>query len=146
MPRVAHGPRVLERSHRLTSSAGFTAATRRGRRAATRTLVLHLAAGSSSGPATGTAVIEPRGAAQVGFVVSRAVGNAVTRNRVRRRLRHLVRERVGQLPASSVLVVRALPPSAVATYAALGGDLGRALGRLGIAAEGSGHESDGAAR
>jgi ribonuclease P protein component len=67
---------------------------------------------------------------QVGLVVGRTVGPAVTRNLVKRRLRHLSRDRVSSLPGSAVLVVRALPPAADATYAALGADLDRAVGRL----------------
>jgi ribonuclease P protein component len=67
---------------------------------------------------------------RVGFVVSKAVGNAVTRNRVQRRLRHLAREHLASLPGSAVLVVRALPPSATASYAELGADLDRCLGRV----------------
>jgi ribonuclease P protein component len=46
---------------------------------------------------------------RVGFVVSKAVGGAVERNRVKRRLRHLV---VRELAASSAprdVVVRVLP-------------------------------------
>jgi ribonuclease P protein component len=70
------------------------------------------------------------GPAQVGFVVSKAVGGAVVRTQVKRRLRHLARERHPSLPGSAVLVVRALPAAATATYADLGADLDRALGRL----------------
>jgi ribonuclease P protein component len=66
----------------------------------------------------------------VGFVVSKAVGSAVTRNLVKRRLRHLSRERVHSLPGSAVLVVRALPPAADATFESLGHDFDRALDRL----------------
>jgi ribonuclease P protein component len=66
----------------------------------------------------------------VGFVVSKAVGPAVARNKVKRRLRHLARERLSSLPGSAVLVVRALPPAATATYAELGTDLDQALRRL----------------
>jgi ribonuclease P protein component len=62
--------------------------------------------------------------------VSKAVGNAVIRNRVKRRLRHLARERITSLPGSAVLVVRALPASAEASYEALGAELDRALGRV----------------
>jgi ribonuclease P protein component len=66
----------------------------------------------------------------VGFVVSKAVGPAVTRNLVKRRLRHLARERLASLPGSGVLVVRALPSAATASYAVLGNDFDRALDRL----------------
>ncbi len=67
---------------------------------------------------------------RIGFVVSKAVGNAVARNRVKRRLRHLAREHVSTLPGSAVLVVRALPAAAGASYAELGADLDRCLGRV----------------
>jgi ribonuclease P protein component len=69
-------------------------------------------------------------APRVGFVVSKAVGNAVTRNQVKRRLRHLARERLSSLPGCCVLVVRALPPSAHASYDELAADFDRALERL----------------
>jgi len=65
----------------------------------------------------------------VGFVVSRAVGNAVVRNRVKRRLRHLVLEHLTSLPGSAVLVVRALPAAAAARSAELDADLARCLER-----------------
>jgi ribonuclease P protein component len=113
---------VLDRPHRLTSSAGFSEATRRGRRAGSRTVVVHLASADE------TAGGEPR----VGFVVSRAVGNAVTRNRVTRRLRHLLRARLDRLPRSTVVVVRALPAAAEASSATLARDLDGALVRLGV--------------
>jgi ribonuclease P protein component len=116
---------VLDRRHRLTSSVLFTTAARRGRRTGTRTVVLHLLTDrlNATGP---DGPVEP----QVGFVVSKAVGNAVTRNAVKRRLRHLARTRVSTLPGRSVLVVRALPPASEATYAELGSDLDAALHRL----------------
>ncbi len=68
--------------------------------------------------------------ARVGFVVSKAVGPAVVRNRVKRRLRHLAREHRTELPGSAVLVVRALGPAADASYEELGAELSRCLGRV----------------
>jgi ribonuclease P protein component len=65
----------------------------------------------------------------VGFVVSRAVGPAVTRNLVKRRLRHLARERTGAVPGHAMVVVRALPASAAAGYDELGRELDRCLSR-----------------
>ena len=122
---------MLDRSHRLTERDDFARAVRKGRRAGTSTMVLHLLtpAAETPGPdqpATG----RPR-PARVGFVVGKAVGPAVSRNRVKRRLRHLVRERLTELPDGARLVVRALPPAAAAPYDGLRGDLGRALQRLG---------------
>lgn len=110
---------MLPPEHRLTAGEDFRQATRKGRRAGSRTLVVHLwVPDVADGPA------------RAGFVVSKAVGNAVTRNRVKRRLRHLAREQITSLPGSAVLVVRALPASAGASYAELGADLSTALARV----------------
>ena len=120
---------MLTAPHRLRDSASFRSGVRHGRRAGSRTLVVHLLApgpGSSLPSAEGSAP----GPARVGFVVSKAVGNAVIRNRVKRRLRHLAREHVSSLPGSAVLVVRALPEAATASYAELGADLERCLRRV----------------
>jgi ribonuclease P protein component len=51
---------------------------------------------------------------RVGFVVGKTIGNAVTRNRVRRRLRHLAAAQLAGTPASVSVVVRALPRAATA--------------------------------
>ena len=77
----------------------------------------------------GAADAEPR-PTRVGFVVSKAVGNAVTRHRVQRRLRHLCRDRLEALPSGSQVVVRALAPAAGASYPELGADLDRCLHRV----------------
>ena len=113
---------MLPAASRLTSGESFRRCMRTGRRAGSRTLVLHL----QSPPEDS----RHDSAAQVGFVVARAVGGAVVRNRVRRRLRHLVRERLAGLPAASVLVVRAMPEAAAASYDELRDDLGRCLVRV----------------
>lgn len=68
--------------------------------------------------------------ARAGFVVSKAVGGAVQRNLVKRRLRHLIRERLVLLPPGSLVVVRALPGAGGADHAQLARDLDAALQRL----------------
>jgi ribonuclease P protein component len=108
---------VLAKAHRLTESEAFRQAVRSGSRAGSRTVVVHLLGRDAGG-------------VQVGFVVSKAVGNAVARNRVKRRLRHLARERLSSLPGSCALVVRALVPAAEATSTELGADLDRCLKRV----------------
>jgi ribonuclease P protein component len=70
------------------------------------------------------------GPARVGFVVNKAVGNAVLRNRVHRRLRAVMAARLPDLPLGSLTVVRALPPSASATYDELVADVDGALRRV----------------
>lgn len=109
---------MLPAGHRLRRRADFAQAIRRGRRAGVDSLVVHLLVQPDDGPVL------------AGFAVNRAVGGAVVRNRVTRRLRALVAERLERLPAGSRLVVRALPTAASATYAELGADLDRGLDRV----------------
>lgn len=66
-------------------------------------------------------------APRVGFVVSKAVGGAVVRKGVQRRLRHLMRPRLASLPDGSLLVVRAKPSAAVARYEDLAAQLDSAI-------------------
>lgn len=116
---------MLPTAQRLTSGQSFRVAVRRGDRIGTTTMVLHLLTLDSEARAGGAVTHT-----QVGFIVSKAVGSAVVRNRVKRRLRHLVRDRLELLPDSAVLVIRALPASAAATGLQLSSDLDRGLGRL----------------
>jgi ribonuclease P protein component len=100
----------------MRRGAEFTSTVRGGSRAAGRSLVVHWSRGAAN--------------LHVGFVVGRAVGGAVTRNRVRRRLRHLVRDRLPTLPSTGSLVVRANPPAATVSAAGLARDLDAALARV----------------
>ncbi|GAA3423852.1 ribonuclease P protein component [Streptosporangium sandarakinum] len=110
---------MLPSESRMRRGEEFASAVRKGGRAGRPTLVAHLSMRPESG--------EPP---LVGFVVSRAVGGAVVRNRVKRRLRHLVRERLDRLPRGSLLVVRANPPAASARSERLAAELDVALDRL----------------
>jgi ribonuclease P protein component len=112
---------VLAVDHRLRDSDAFRRTVRFGRRAGSAALVTHLLVGDVDSAAAAPA--------RVGFVVSKAVGNAVVRNRVRRRLRHLVAPLVMTLPPGSELVIRALPASASMDSAELGAELARCLER-----------------
>jgi ribonuclease P protein component len=64
---------------------------------------------------------------QVGFIVAKTVGNAVTRNLVKRRLREIVVETVRQHPYGVNVVVRALPVSADASFGDLVADYRKAF-------------------
>lgn len=109
---------MLPRSVRMRSGDDFAHTVRRGERVGTRTLVLHAAwdPQADHGPL-------------LGFVVSKAVGTAVVRNRVKRRLRHLVAEHLDGTPAAARVVIRALP-SAAAEPGRLPGDLDYAWSRI----------------
>ena len=119
---------MLPSTARLRRSQEFTETVRRGARAGRPLLVVHLdlrteladAAAHRSRPGD-----DPR----AGFVVSKAVGNSVVRHAVTRRLRHVVRPRLGGLPGGTRLVVRALPAAADASSDQLGADLDAALER-----------------
>lgn len=111
---------MLPAASRVRRSADFTGALRSGRRAGRGPLVVHMMI-----PAT-----EPLGPSRAGFVVGRAVGNAVARNRTRRRLRHLVAQRLSTVPAGATLVVRALSGAADLSSPQLAGHLDAVLLRL----------------
>ena len=121
-PPVQQPSPLLPAAHRLTDASSYREVTRHGRRASSRSLMTYVALPSQDG---GAAVMPPR----VGLVVSKAVGNSVARNRVKRRLRHLLREQVVKWPAATTVVVRALPAAAGASSATLGRDLERCLAR-----------------
>jgi ribonuclease P protein component len=110
---------MLATAQRLRRRGEFAAAVRGGRRAGRGVIVVHLMVPESG--------ITPAREQRAGFVVSRAVGGAVDRNRVKRRLRHLVRSRLGGLPPGADLVVRTRPGAADRSSAELAVDLDAAL-------------------
>lgn len=69
---------------------------------------------------------EPR----VAFAVNKAVGGSVTRHRVTRRLREIVRSEIAALPAGGSFVIRALPPAATATSAELAAEFDLLIPRV----------------
>jgi ribonuclease P protein component len=113
---------VLPQQARMRSPEEFKRVMRSGRRAGGPTLSGHLLPAASP---------VPEGAGpKVGFVVSRAVGSAVVRNRVKRRLRELMRRRLACLPGGCLLVVRAHPAAAGVGQVDLAADLDLVLERL----------------
>lgn len=92
---------MLPADSRLRNPADFRATLRHGVRCGRSSLVVHARRTESS-------------SSRAGFIVSKAVGNAVTRNRVKRRLRHLAALALPSAPFSVDLVVRALPAAPTA--------------------------------
>lgn len=72
------------------------------------------------------------GATRIGIATPRTLGGAVQRNRVRRRLRELIRGRYAGLAAGWDLLVIARPGASQATYAQLREALAALVDRSGI--------------
>src|SRR5690606_6802061 len=105
---------------RMRRSADFRLSTRHGVRVGRPLIVVHYLPPESP---------DTHRPAAVGFTVGRSVGGAVTRNAVRRRLRHLMAARLDQLQPGSRVVVRALPRAADASSRELDAELDAALDR-----------------
>jgi ribonuclease P protein component len=99
----------------MRTSANFSHTVRSGVRNGRRNVVLYVVS---------TAADE---SSQIGFIVAKTVGNAVTRNLVKRRLREIAFETVRQYPTGINVVVRALPASASASWQDLVTDYRRAF-------------------
>jgi ribonuclease P protein component len=97
----------MERRYRLQKNRAFQYVYRKGRSAACRDLVMLAAPGREL---------------KVGFSVSKKVGNAVTRNKVRRRLRECVRPLLGDVKTGLYVIV-ARPSAAEAAFDALKKDV-----------------------
>jgi ribonuclease P protein component len=122
---------VLPQQSRMRRAEDFRRVLRAGRRAGGSVLTGHLLLPVGPDGAAGTSGEVLSGdPAKVGFVVSRAVGSAVVRNRVKRRLRELMRGRLASLPRGCLLVLRAHPAAARARQADLAADLDLVIGRL----------------
>ena len=105
---------MLPIQHRMRTSSQFSTAFRSGTRSGRRNLVVYTAQ-------------KPGNTTRIGFIVSKAVGNAVTRNRVKRRLRELAAATVSTYPQGLYIAVRALPASAGANWEELRADYRGAL-------------------
>ncbi|CDP87274.1 MULTISPECIES: ribonuclease P protein component [Mycolicibacterium] len=110
---------MLPARNRMRRSAEFSATVSRGARAVQPDVVVHALH-------EGTDATGPR----VGLIVSKAVGNAVQRHQVSRRLRHVARTVIPDLDATDLVVIRARAGSGDAPSSRLEQQLHRALERL----------------
>lgn len=106
---------MLPAAVRMRSSDEFRA-TARGVRAGRPCLVVHA---STVAPSDQQPTTSPDANIRVGFVVSKSVGGAAVRNRVKRRLRHAAAEHLPDTPSGTRVVVRALPAAANASWPTL---------------------------
>ena len=88
----------MQRRHRLSRSRDFDAVYRQGRSTSTRFLVLYWFDRD-----------EEPGDPRLGLAVPKAAGNAVARNKIKRQLREVWRERLESVPAGRDYVLIAKP-------------------------------------
>ena len=103
---------------RLTDSPEFERAYRQGTAYRGRLFSVHAFPNEHGNP-------------RLGLSVSRKVGNAVTRNAVRRRLREVFHSCISEIAGDLDLVVSAGPAAAKATLEELREEFGKSLGRVG---------------
>jgi ribonuclease P protein component len=108
----------LGRSERLRKRSGFLAVQECGRRASGRTLVLYALERKKE---------ETQKAACFGITVSRKVGTAVVRNRVKRWVRESYRRLLDAKPSGVDVVVIAKPSAAGSSYQATAAELRKLL-------------------
>jgi ribonuclease P protein component len=106
---------VLAKANRLVRAEDFKTVTRSGARFASINTVVYLNHGRSGAPA------------RFGFIVTRKVGSAVVRNRVRRRLRAISRELVNRRALQADIVIRALPGSRDLSWRNLHSEISNAI-------------------
>lgn len=113
---------MLPKQHRLTRSRDFTRVRRRGR--------------SSGSPLAALYVLSVRSPdVRVGFSVSKRVGKAVVRNRVKRLMREAVRHELAQICPGRDLVFIARPAAADATYSEIADTVSVLLRKTGAVRE-----------
>ena len=108
----------MRRFTSLRRQADFTRLRRQGRRAATKSLIIYC-----SDPLPGD------GISLVGITVSKSIGKAVLRNKLRRRLTAIVNEALAPGSAKRLLVV-ARPDAARASFGDLQAQVTSALERV----------------
>ena len=100
---------MLARAHRIVDGDHLRQVSRRGSRVASEFFV------------AARLVTELEAPGRFGFVVSKQVGGAVIRNRVKRRLREMAQAEITRGFSGEDVVVRALPAASAASYEELAG-------------------------
>ena len=101
----------------MVRAEDFRAAVRSGRRVGTQGAVVYVRSRAGAEPT------------RFGFIVSKSVGNAVSRNLVRRRLKAIAFDLLSDPGESADVVVRALPGIDQISWATLQGDISDAVRR-----------------
>lgn len=133
LTRTTPGER-FRRASRLRSSADFQRVRRAGKRRQGKYLTLSFArAPQTTGQENGAP-----SPTRVGFSISKRVGDAVTRNRVKRRLREAIRRCMWQVTPGWDMILTARPEAASADYITLRDDVGALLAQARLLLPGNG--------
>ncbi|WP_084528465.1 ribonuclease P protein component [Nocardia crassostreae] len=131
---------MLPEPFQLHRRTDFSRTVRQGRRIGRRDLVVHILLHNDD-EASGSDPAIRVGGPRFGLIVSKAVGPAVVRHRVARRLRHICASLATELPDGADIVIRALPGAADAPSADMHRQMQSGLRKLGVATAAS-RESD----
>jgi ribonuclease P protein component len=120
-PAIAAKPGCVQKPGRLKRRPEFLCVASSGKKAAVGGVVLQALTRPDDEPA------------RLGFTVTKKVGNAVVRNRTRRRLKEAARVLLAQRPVAGVdLVLIGRNSTRKRNFIALQGDIRRALERTGV--------------
>lgn len=106
---------MLAKVNRIAKADDYRSVVRRGRRVVSGSTVSYIRMNPNGGP--------PR----FGFIVAKTVGNAVVRNRVRRRLKAASFSALSRVSDGTDIVFRALPPASTASFDDLSAEVDRAV-------------------
>ena len=106
---------MLARANRILKGSDFRVVMREGKKQAQENFV-------------GYRILVADAETRFGFVISKACGNAVNRNKLKRRLRAIARESLPQLKPGSQIVVRALPGSCELDFEEINRQFHKAIG------------------
>ena len=110
---------MLARANRVVRAEDFRATVRKGARVSTEHALLYVRASTPESPT------------RYGFIVSKAVGNAVSRNLVRRRLRAIGRELLSANGSGRDIVIRAREGISDISWASLHKEISEGVERSG---------------
>lgn len=94
----------MVKPHRITAGTDYRNTVRRGRRVGGKITIAHAVFVSEEHPA------------RFGYIISKAVGNAVVRNRIRRRMKAISDDIVREGFTGADVVFRALPAAQTASF------------------------------